>query len=92
MNNLLQRCVDELKKDKPELQYVIGILETLIVIQDVKSIPEILTHSSVHKTALAVSNDVGIPMKVNGEMNDEASLLDAKAKAMMSRIPPSIDV
>lgn len=28
--NTLIKCVDELKKDKPKLDYVIGILETLI--------------------------------------------------------------
>ena len=28
--NILQKCINELKNEKPKLEYVIGVLETLI--------------------------------------------------------------
>ena len=28
--NVLQKCVDELKKEQPNIQYVLGMLETVI--------------------------------------------------------------
>jgi hypothetical protein len=33
MNNILQKCLDELSKESPKLDYVRGMLETLIEMQ-----------------------------------------------------------
>lgn len=34
--DILQKCVDELKKEQPNIQYILGILETIIQIGGVK--------------------------------------------------------
>ena len=79
--NILSKCIEELKKEKPDLSYLRGMLETLVTVQDAMKVPEFLTHPSLHKTAMTVANEMKTPVRVNGEANDEASVLDAKARA-----------
>lgn len=84
MNNLLQKCVEELKAEKPDLSYIRGILETLIE----TNLPK---ESSV-ATALSSFPRIGAmntPTSLNElKQLDDASLLDAQAKAMIAHIQP----
>lgn len=84
MNNLLQKCVEELKAEKPDLSYIRGILETLIETNLPKESSVATAFSSFPKTGTS-----NTPTSLNElKQQDEASLLDAKAKAMIANIPP----
>lgn len=80
---LLQKCVNELTQENPKLDYVRGILETLIAMEDV---PVVLAHHqdlpSPHVIAKAF-----IPSPIE-EIKDEGTMLDAMAKAAMATMPP----
>lgn len=68
--NILKKCIDELKKEKPEIQYVLGMLETLYEIQK----PTVI----VPGTPTIKSTEV--------KDIDEKAMLDAKAKAAIDEI------
>lgn len=78
--NLLQKCLDELAKDAPKLDYVRGILETLIALADEKDtfvVPaKPMPIASIYQTAKQI---------------DEATSLDAAAAAALKKIPPTIE-
>lgn len=82
MNNLLQKCVEELKAEKPDLSYIRGILETLIEIDGNETsskenyVKNILPYASTEKQVEYFHKQ------------DEASLLDAQARAMIANIQP----
>jgi len=70
---ILKKCVEELNKETPRLDYVRGMLETLIEIQETKTvIPE--------KKLTAADFAVAVPA------SDEAAMLDAKARAALAII------
>lgn len=77
MNNrkLLQKIIDELKKDKPDLSYIRGILETMI-----ESLPDDKVIWNPEKEQLVVSNHL------KGELKDEGAMLEAEAKAKLKNI------
>ncbi len=81
---ILKKVIDELNLKDPRLDYVRGMLETLVAIQTVNEIPEILTSPSLDKDALLVTK--GTPMRVNGELNNEAAMLDARARQAIEAI------
>ena len=74
MNNsaILKKCVDELKKDKPRMDYIVGILETLLDMQG-GNLSVVSTHPL-------------FPDKLNPPIVDEGRLLDAMAKASLEQV------
>lgn len=78
--NVLTKVLDELGKESPKLDYIRGMLETLVEMQ-----------SDVPKNAgIAV---VEIPLvaelkKAEQKELDEAALLDAQARIAMTKMPP----
>lgn len=80
MNNLLQKCVDELKAEKPDLSYIRGIIETLIEAN--------LPMKSLVSTTIKFP-DAGVV--IPPQPIDEVSVLEASTKAMIDRIPPPIE-
>jgi len=68
--NILKKCIDELKKEKPEIQYVLGMLETLYEMQ-----PQTASVSITPTPKKEPNNNI-----------DEAAMLDAKAKAALDII------
>lgn len=75
--NLLQKCLDELLKPEPKLDYIRGILETLTEME-----PEEPAKISLHPPTLGVRN-VAPP-----QAKDEGDVLDAMARAAMATMPP----
>ncbi len=68
---ILQKCLDELKKEDFRKDYVIGMLETLIEMSDApKVVPMVIKKPTPNKP----------------EMTDEATLLDARARAALEII------
>lgn len=72
--NILKRCLAELQSATPRLEYIEGMLETLIEMTE-KELP----------------NNIGVlraashpPLEET--LNDEASILDAKAKAALQTV------
>lgn len=63
--NTLIKCVEELKKDKPKLDYVIGILETLIDMNQ----PSIYTPTMYINSGNTLANPI-LTTSVN-ELTDE---------------------
>lgn len=49
---LLQKCVDELKKDKPDLSYLRGVLETLISLSGA-----VVTTSPIYNTSTPLASN-----------------------------------
>lgn len=87
MNNLLAKCVAELKKDKPELQYVIGILETLIEIQ---SPPKDAYLKATDNGVVVTTPEIEIKRALETS-SDEASILEAQAKAMRGKLAQAVE-
>ena len=76
----LQKVIDELNKDNPRLDYVKGILETLI-----EQLPE--DKSIIFKTTdEKVINILDAGTTTNYTPKDEGALLDAEAKARLKNI------
>lgn len=82
MNSILQKACEELAKETPNIAYVRGMLETL---------------SEIHGANLISSNGIQPTQGPTGTIytppapmspQDEAMILDAKAAAMMSSMPP----
>lgn len=78
--NLLQKCLDELAKDSPKLDYVRGILETLIALSE-KEI------SVISVKPAEVTPTFQPPKQI-----DEAASLEAAAAAAMKKIPSTLEV
>jgi hypothetical protein len=73
MNNLLQKCLMELQKDQPRLEYITGVLETLIEMQP--AIAPIATPS--------VSNNIPVVLPIP---KDEGTMLDSIAAARIAKL------
>lgn len=85
---ILQKCVDELKKgDKAEIKYVLGMLEALLEMEPNKPISEniVLTRTPGRPTSTPMLP--GSP-EAKKEM-DEGAILDAEARANLSKIDQS---
>jgi len=82
MTNGLQKILTELKADKPRIDYVIGILETLIEIQGTNSKPK-ETSPILFSDA---QNVIDKAKKNAGVAEDEGEILDAKARARLSSV------
>ncbi len=75
---ILTKCVAELRSDKPNIQYVLGMLETLVAM----SAPTI-SSMTPNIAARVVSMTPGAVIPVS---NDEAAILDAKARANIAKV------
>lgn len=86
---IIRKAIDVLHKDEflmnAQLAYVLGMLESLVDGDHEQPI-EILTHPDLHRTAMQIANAENMNVKVNGELSDEAALLDAKARAAIQTV------
>ena len=73
--NILQKAITELKSDKPKIDYVLGMLETLAELTS----PAPAVTASAAKIAPVAAGAVPQPQ-------DEAQMLDAKARAAVEKI------
>lgn len=79
----LNKVIEELKKEKPNLDYIRGILETLV-----ESLPE---ENLIYKTETATFSPIvasGI-MPLNESIKDETASMEASAVAMLKNIDMS---
>ena len=74
---LIQKIIDELNKENPKLDYVRGILETVL-----ESIPE---DFPMQKLKILNIGSEKQPVHIAGEMS-EAEIMDAKARAAIENI------
>jgi hypothetical protein len=72
MNGIIKKCLDELDSATPRLDYVRGMLETLLLIQDKPQATP--TNATAAQTAMHVA--------------DEGDILDSKARALIGKMPP----
>lgn len=81
-NSILKKCLDELQKDNPRKDYVIGMLETLIELQAPQPI-----HATAERPFIVDKTVSGIPtINTDLQQKDEGNILDAKAKARVDTI------
>lgn len=78
---ILKKCSDELSKDEPKLDYVRGMLETLIEMDESKD--KYIVADGEGKLRVTTPQK---EIKKVEESQDEASLLDAKARASLEAI------
>ena len=82
--SILKKCLDELNKDTFRKDYVIGMLETMIDMQD----------TPVNATKMLTRDEACIEVLKNGftthytaeQPKDEAAILDAKARSRIALV------
>ncbi len=76
--NILNKCIEELKKDTPDLSYLRGMLETLMEMQNeplvTKVYKDLITPTAYKTTPVPATN------------LDEAAILDARARQAIEAI------
>lgn len=81
--NILQKCIDELRKEDPKIDYVLGMLETLNDIAEFsKIIPSIAEKYEIMKPGEVRNYPTAAAA-------DEAAILDARAKAAIDVVKSS---
>ncbi len=70
--NILKKCINELTKEKPNIDYVRGMLETLYEMQTPEVVKTVIPKINLNATSQGTT--------------DEASLMDAKAKAAIAEV------
>jgi len=84
-SNILKKCIDELQKDKPRLEYILGLLESLYEIgEPVKYLNKYNPENSF-SNPIMVTNATKI-----GEIKDEGKLMDLEAKAKLESVKKMI--
>ena len=79
---LLQKVIDELLKDKPDLSYIRGIVETML-----ESLPDENKIDPIIKSLCDGIKPI-FPLSEVTSSHDEGSMLDTQAKAMMDKMKP----
>lgn len=81
MNNIsiLQKCLVELETDHPRLDYLRGMLVTLVDVQRQDNKPDPYVAKAVYPKG-------SVGESLNPPVQDEAALLDARAKAALETI------
>lgn len=80
---ILQKILDELSKETPDISYVKGILQTLLDLADEGS------KTVTNKVAIGMNNPVALDKDSNQEKpknSDEGSMMDTIAKAKVAQI------
>lgn len=78
--NILKKCIEELCKENPKLDYIRGMLETLVEIAEV---PKDASLIADEKGGLRITTAA---QEVKNISKDEGSMLDAMAGAAMKNI------
>ncbi len=76
--NILNKCIEELKKEAPDLSYLRGMLETLMEMQTVSAEKNYTEHIKPYVTIKST--------QVPAINLDVAAILDAKAKMALETI------
>ena len=91
-NKILEKCIEELKGDKPEIKYVLGMLEALLEMQpgEKKVCPVTTPSGGAGSAGPSSSNIPGSNTKAptgnaNAEM-DEGKILEANMLANLGKV------
>lgn len=76
---VLQKCVDELNGTEPRLDYVRGMLDTLLALTTLEITP-----------TTQPSEPLAVIKTPNVEEPDEAAMLDAQTRSMLGQIDTTI--
>lgn len=71
MNEILSKCIEELTKETPSIDYVRGMLETLL---------------SMNLPAVSHAKAEAVPVATATVQGDEAAIMDAKARAALKTV------
>lgn len=82
-SNIIKKCIDKLKEDKPDIQYVLGMLETLYEMQ-----PAMPTAGAMVGGSSVVKKEPDLRKIFPTEARTEGNVLDAEAAARLKNIPP----
>lgn len=102
-NKILQKCIDELKGENPEIKYVLGMLEALLEMQPKENtvIPGNMTiHDPLKSTGGAGGSgnyprtgdnfsNTKMPSGTAGPTIDEATILEENLKANLNKVDKS---
>lgn len=80
--NTLKKCVEELQKDKPRIDYVLGLLEALLDAQNVGQVltplsPNILNKSAVSDVNPSVSTEDDLAKIMDREVASKLKAIKA---------------
>lgn len=81
ITTILQKCLDELSGDKPDLSYIRGMIEVLLASQPQSTHPK--TQDEINFDVLNAGTKLNY---ANSKAMDEASILDAKARAALETV------
>lgn len=81
INNIIKKCITELKTEKPKIDYVLGMLETLEEMQPAPM--PIVPATSVPVFGV---NPLTPPPGTVRANTDEKAILDARAKAAIQEV------
>ena len=79
ITTILQKCLDELSKESPDLSYIRGMIEVLLATQEKPVLTLEKFKSATDKIFGSDAVQVEKPM-------DEGSILDAKARAALETV------
>lgn len=68
MNNVIQKCVDELNKEAPRIDYIRGMLESLLVMNE----PSTISGTNIRSTVPFVGGNTASTITLQpAELSDE---------------------
>lgn len=82
-NSILKKCLEELLKESPKIDYIRGMIETLIEIQ---SPPVAVSNAITVPTFSHVPASPTLPTTMTVDLQDEASILDATARLKLKEV------
>ncbi len=80
MKRTLQKVLDELKKDKPDISYVRGMLEVLVEDETIVTAPSFPSSASI------TSPSAVMPVLATVKLDGDAGVLDSMAHASIERV------
>lgn len=85
---ILQKCLDELNKESPRLDYLRGMLETLVEMQETPLQTKVYRDIiSPNPQPFSYKAEYALPPSIP-EVKDEGGMLDTIAAAAMRKMPP----
>ena len=80
MNDVIRKCVDELSKEEPRLDYVRGMLDTLLSMN--APVKTVSRNQPQEISTVQTSSTMETPIV------DEAMLMEARVAAIRKNLPP----
>ena len=86
-NKILEKCIEELKGEHPEIKYVLGMLEALLEMQPgEKKVCPVVTPGGGAGSVGATSDKIPTGTAKVGEEMDEGKILEANMLANLGKV------